>query len=70
MNKIMKPVWRLNTDNGVPIDLGFKMVTKTLRNGHASEAHKNDNGFWSLDRPDQLAIYAYQTTRTREAKRK
>ena len=68
MHRKNKPVWRLNTGDGVPSDLKFKIISKTLRFGHASEAHKSNDDFWILNGEDELTVYAYETNRTREAK--
>jgi hypothetical protein len=69
--KNMKPVWRLNTGNGVPSDLDMcgevSIVSGKIR------PVRNRKGFgdtepsrWEL--MGSSDIYAYRTTRTREAK--
>jgi hypothetical protein len=70
--KNIKPVWRMNTGNGVPSDLDIygevAIVSGKIR------PVRNRKGFgdtepsrWELMRSSD--IYAYQTTRTRQAKR-
>ena len=64
-DKKVKPVWRMNTGNS-PKDRSNTLAVAFL-NGTIQEGCKFYN--WSLDDEDCYPIYAYQTTRTREAKR-
>ena len=68
--KNMKPVWRMNTGNGVPSDFGG-FVSYAGRN-ISLEKHGKDrlrrSWYWDII-GDDCDIYAYQTNRTREAKR-
>jgi hypothetical protein len=65
-----KPVWRMNTGNGVPSDLGDYFIFKS---GDIREINKNNRARLSslsmfVNAGCALDIVAYQTTRTREAK--
>lgn len=64
---MIKPVWRLNKGEGVPSDLGAYVVY-VGDNGKLPTVKNESDYLWLLGKhPNE--IYAYQTTRTRKAKR-
>jgi hypothetical protein len=66
--KNMKPVWRLNTGKGVPSAFGGKTyVPDSLLSIRERSDYKYKDRLWV--KTGVYDIYAYQTTRTREAKR-
>ena len=67
--KKLKPVWRMNTGNGVPSDLDemFCYLDKMIERNHHSLFYGCDDTF-SINETES-DIYAYQTTRVKEAKR-
>lgn len=71
MNTAMKPIWRMNTGNGVPSDYSF--VNVLYQEG---ELYSDYDRIRQVTKPcdwvieeGHYNIIAYQTTRTREAKR-
>ena len=67
MSKRMKPVWRLNTGKGVPSDYEKEVYPKCVIECCGILALGRLDFLWSLSRIN-LSVYAYETTRTKEAK--
>lgn len=71
MNKenkeLLKPVWRVNTGQGVPSDLGDFSMYRDLNILGTSGLDRKIDRVW-FTRGNDLDIIAYQTTRTRKAK--
>lgn len=62
-----KPVWRMNTGNGVPSDLGsFVLYEKATKADKVEGYHFNHDDKWLIK--NYMDIYAYKTTRTKPAK--
>lgn len=63
----MKPVWRKNTGNGVPSDFGgITYIPDSCISIDGTHSNYLKSEHWIFK--GYLDIYAYQTTRTREAK--
>lgn len=64
-----KPVWKVNTGNGVPSDLGGVVVDFSgAIYDSLSHDTLTDKKYWNWYYSVRPVISAYQTTRTREAK--
>ena len=67
-DKVMKEVWRVNNNNGVPSDLGGFVFYLDGWKGWPLESAIKFDDCWRVDGKASREIYAYQTNRTREAK--
>lgn len=68
--QIMKPVWRVNSGNGVPSDLGKKVMFTDGVLSEPWDSDFTDNRQWKLTDNNPANYSAYQTTRTKAAKYK
>lgn len=68
----MKPVWRMNTEEKVPSDLGSRILVSGESFSEGSSLHhvknhiRRDSEVWN--KSDIIPIIAYQTNRTKKAK--
>lgn len=63
-----KPVWRVNTGNGVPSDLGGEVLYMDGLVLVATECTRTEAAMWAIFEGSNASLAAYETTRTREAK--
>lgn len=61
-----KPVWKLNSGDGVPNDLGEEVFISDFVGIRGSGDLKNWDGYWSIQ--DDMNIDFYQTNRTKPSK--